>query len=225
MLVQWLNSFHLSSDWSTLYGALNGFISAEKTPIIGIPYDYLYVVNSFKTLDVVLNDIANDKGNRAYFVFMDLPSDMYVYDEFCRVKPQDKWLAMDNYKWVSNKNLFAKRQAYQEQFSCMLGSLEQFMQKLNESSWIKIRLLSCRASAALMTLMPSRQMIILPSSKVIIWCCWQSKIPAAIISALTIRFARAGSWCAIIFTNKETAVNSTGWNFILRRRAVCRKSC
>lgn len=132
LLVQWLNSFHLSSDWSTLYGALNGFISAEKTPIIGIPYDYLYVVNSFKTLDVVLNDIANDKGNRAYFVFMDLPSDMYVYDEFCRVKPQDKWLAMDNYKWVSNKNLFAKRQAYQEQFSCMLGSLEQFMQKLNE---------------------------------------------------------------------------------------------
>ena len=115
-----------------MYGALNGFISAEKTPIIGIPYDYLYVVNSFKTLDVVLNDIANDKGNRAYFVFMDLPSDMYVYDEFCRVKPQDKWLAMDNYKWVSNKNLFAKRQAYQEQFSCMLGSLEQFMQKLNE---------------------------------------------------------------------------------------------
>ena len=63
------------------------------------------------------------------------------------------------------------------------------------------------------------------SEKVIIWCCWQSKIPAAIISALTIRFARAGSWCAIIFTNKETAVNSTGWNFILRRRAVCRKSC
>lgn len=132
LFVQWLNSFHLSSDWSTLYGALNGFISAEKTPIIGIPYDYLYVVNSFKTLDVVLNDIANDKGNRAYFVFMDLPSDMYVYDEFCRMKPQDKWLAMDNYKWVSNKNLFAKRQAYQEQFSCMLGSLEQFMQKLNE---------------------------------------------------------------------------------------------
>lgn len=132
LLLQWLNSFHFITDWSVVYGALDGFINAEKTPIMGISYDSFYVVNSFKTLDKVIEDIASDQGNRAYFVFMDLPSDMYVYDEFCHLKPQDQWLAMDNYKWVNNKNLFAKRAAYQDQLSCMIGKLEQFMQKLND---------------------------------------------------------------------------------------------
>ena len=87
---------------------------------------------SFKTLDVLLEDIEKDKGNRAYFVFLDIPSDMYVYDQFCRLKPQSQWLTMENYKWVNNKNVFEKRIAYQEQFSCMIGKLEQFILQLKE---------------------------------------------------------------------------------------------
>ena len=132
LLLQWLNSFHFVSDWSTVYGALNEVMSADRMPIIGVSYDALYVVNSFKTLDVLLEDIEKDKGHRVYFVFLDIPSDMYVYDQFCRLKPQSQWLTMENYKWVNNKNVFEKRIAYQEQFSCMIGKLEQFIQQLKE---------------------------------------------------------------------------------------------
>ncbi len=110
LLLQWLNSFHFVSDWSTVYGALNEVMSADRMPIIGVSYDALYVVNSFKTLDVLLEDIEKDKGNRAYFVFLDIPSDMYVYDQFCRLKPQSQWLTMENYKWVNNKNVFLKKE-------------------------------------------------------------------------------------------------------------------
>jgi len=132
LLLQWLNSFHFISDWSAVYGTLNEVMSMDKMPVVGVSYDSLYVVNSFRVLDLLLEDIAKDDGNRAYFVFMDLPSDMYVYDQFCRMKPQDKWLTMDNYKWVSRKNVFEKRTAYQEQLSCMIGKLEQFMLQLKE---------------------------------------------------------------------------------------------
>ncbi len=132
LLLQWVNSFHFVTDWSAVYGTLNEVMSADRLPIIGVSYDSLYVVNSFKTLDVLLEDIAKDKGNRAYFVFMDLPSDMYVYDQFCRLKPQDRWVTMENHKWVNNKNVFEKRAAYQEQLSCMIGKLEQFMQQLKD---------------------------------------------------------------------------------------------
>ena len=61
LLLQWLNSFHFVSDWSTVYGALNEVMSADRMPIIGVSYDALYVVNSFKTLDVLLEDIEKIK--------------------------------------------------------------------------------------------------------------------------------------------------------------------
>ncbi len=131
LLVQWLNSLHFVSDWSTLYGMLDGFVAVNEWPIVGVSYDSLYVVNSFKAFDKLLNEIEQDKGNRAYFVFVDLPSDMYVYDEYCQLKPQAKWMTMDNYKWVNNKNLFAKRKAYLDQYSCLIGKLEQFMGELH----------------------------------------------------------------------------------------------
>ena len=132
LFVQWLNSAYFVTDWSVPYSLLDGFVDAAKLPIMGVSYDSLYVVNSFKTLDILLDEIEKDKGNRAYFVFLDLPSDMYVYNEFCKVKPQSKWLNLENYKWVNDKNLFEKRKAYQEQFSCLIGKLEQFMQELHD---------------------------------------------------------------------------------------------
>ncbi len=134
LIVQWLNSQKIITDWSIPYGAIDGFVTASELPIMGISYDSLYVVNSFKALDTLFDDIEKDKGNRAYFVFLDLPSDMYVYNEFCKLKPQSQWQTLDNYKWVGNKNLFEKRKAYQEQYSCLIGKLEQFMRTLKEKN-------------------------------------------------------------------------------------------
>ncbi len=132
LMVQWINSWHLITDWSVPYGAIDGFVRASELPIMGVSYDSLYVVNSFKALDALLEEIKKDKGSRAYFVFLDLPSDMYVYNEFCKLKPQSQWQTLTNYKWVGNKNLFEKRKAYQEQYSCLIGKLEQFMRSLKE---------------------------------------------------------------------------------------------
>lgn len=136
---QWLNSMHFTNDWSGVYSTVNTLANADQMPILGIPYDNLYVVNSFKTLDVLAEDLAKDHGNRAYFVFLDLPSDMYVYNEFCQIKPRDKWIAMTSAKWMGrlDKNRFEKREAYLDQTSCLIGKLEQFMQKLQENGAAK----------------------------------------------------------------------------------------
>ncbi len=132
LMVQWINSWHLMTDWSVPYSMIDGFVTASKLPIMGVSYDSLYVVNSLKTMDRLLEEIQKGKSNRAYFVFLDLPADMYVYNEFCQLKPQSQWQNISNYKWVGNKQLFEKRKAYQEQYSCLIGKLEQFMQALKE---------------------------------------------------------------------------------------------
>lgn len=138
-LWQWLNSMHFTDDWSGVYSTVRSIADADKMPIIGISYDNLYVVNSFKTLDLLAEDLAKDKGSRAYFVFVDLPSDMYVYNEFCQVKPQNKWIAMTSPKWMGrlDKNLLEKREAYLDQTSCMIGKLEQFMETLQKNGAAK----------------------------------------------------------------------------------------
>ena len=134
LLIQWLNSWHLVSDWSIFYNTIDGFVNAGDLPIVGKSYDSLYVVNSFEALDKLVNDISKDKENRAYFVFLDLPSDMFVYNEFCQLKPRSQWQTLANYKWVGNKNLFAKRKAYQEQYACLIGKLQQFLEKLKKQN-------------------------------------------------------------------------------------------
>lgn len=74
--------------------------------------------------------------NKHIFALIDLPSDMYVYDEFCRVKPRDKWLNMKNLPWVKNDYTLEKQKAYLQQTRCLFGKLEQFTEKLKkENIW------------------------------------------------------------------------------------------
>lgn len=129
---QWINSMGLFKNKSLLYTLLKSVTKPDNLPLLGIPYNGLYVVDSLKSLDLAAEDIAKDKGNRAYFVVMDMPSDMFVYNEFCKIKVPAAWISMESFDWIVNKNLYQKRNAYMEQTECLYGKLQEFMGKLEK---------------------------------------------------------------------------------------------
>lgn len=134
LLAQWIDSTGLTDSYSLLYNALRPFVDAENLPLTGYTTKNFYVVDSLKTIDILKNDIKNDKGNNAYFAFIDLPSDLFIYDENCQIKPVEKWVAKDNLPWVYQNNKIQKREAYMEQVTCLYSKLEQFMQSLKENN-------------------------------------------------------------------------------------------
>ncbi len=89
-----------------------------------------YVVNSVHTLDRLYEDIINDHGSQAYFVFLGLPAELYIYDQYCQIKQPDQWLSK---KYEVSKDIIEtkdNREAYLEQLRCTYGKLEQFMRKI-----------------------------------------------------------------------------------------------
>ncbi|MBR6356205.1 MAG: hypothetical protein IKR92_05065, partial [Alphaproteobacteria bacterium] len=130
--MEWLTSMHLFGDMSTVYKFLNKFINMNNIEAAHIDFNNLYVVDSFKTLDVVFDDIEKDSGKQAYFIFMDLPSNMYVYDEFCHLKDQTEWTNMVNMSWTRRDDKDEKQTAYMQQTLCLYGKIEQFMEKMRD---------------------------------------------------------------------------------------------
>lgn len=133
LFVQWLDSMKIFNNMSPLYKMLKAFTRPDNMPMIGVKSDNLYVVNAPQILEKLGEDIVKDKGNQAYFVLLDLPSNMFIYDEYCKVKPTSQWLHMESLPWIINKNLFNKRTAYLEQSACLYGKLEQFVEYLKKS--------------------------------------------------------------------------------------------
>lgn len=133
LLVQWLESTGLFSHegmMETVYGWLKPFFNPSRSPLIGVSYKNLYVVNSFENLNLLISDIAEDKGRHAYFVYLDLPADMYIYDDMCRLLPVSQWLPKYNQPWVDNQSLLEKRNAYLKQTMCLFGQLEKTLQAI-----------------------------------------------------------------------------------------------
>jgi len=132
LLVEWLTSMKIFRNMSGFYQAAKIFSDMESVPLVGINYNNLYVVNSVKTFDLLLENMKQDKGRQAYFVYADLPSDMYIYDEFCSIKPRHEWINMDNLPWINVDNTTAKKQAYFEQTKCLFGKLQWLVEKLSQ---------------------------------------------------------------------------------------------
>lgn len=132
MFAEWLDSTGIFNNLAGAYKTVSFFSDADSIPLVGINYRNLYVVSSVRTLDRLLKDIQNDSGNQAYFVFMDIPSDMYTYDEFCRIKPQNEWISLVDLPWVKNNKEAKKKTAYLKQTQCLFGKLEEFMQNLRK---------------------------------------------------------------------------------------------
>ena len=134
LIAQWLES----TNWfeylgETLYNRLKTFYNPDITPIAGMSYKNIYAVNSLKTLDLVMKHIEQDRGDNAYFVFLDMPSDIFVYDDMCKLKSINSWLPKNNQLWVGRNRVIEKRNAYFRQTMCLFGKLSQFMQNLQKS--------------------------------------------------------------------------------------------
>ncbi len=134
LMVEWFSSLNLVKDLSSLYNTLTSIGNVDQVPMVGVNYNNLYVVNSTKTFDILLENIKEDRGKQAYFVFVDIPSNMYIYDEFCRLKPQGEWLDMANLPWIKNNYTPQRQTAYLQQTRCLYGKLEQFIQELKRAN-------------------------------------------------------------------------------------------
>lgn len=127
----------LFSQWIVSTGIIdsaNPVLSVVRYVADGVkayPFEVnkLGVINSFKTLDMIANDIERKGGNQAYFAVMDLPSDTFVYDEYCSLKNIHQWNSQDNSVFAPI-SLGIRQNSYFEQTMCLYGYLNKFMKRL-----------------------------------------------------------------------------------------------
>ena len=65
-------------------------------------------------------------------VYVDLPSDIFIYDEYCNLKPRKDWVALKDNS-LYNGGIENKRKAYVEQTKCLIGKLQGFMNAVKDS--------------------------------------------------------------------------------------------
>lgn len=65
-------------------------------------------------------------------IYVDLPSDIYMYDEFCNLKPRKEWVALKDNS-LANGGIDEKRKAYADQAKCAIGKLQEYMDIVTES--------------------------------------------------------------------------------------------
>lgn len=84
------------------------------------------IEGSKKIFDIVSKDYIKDGTGGVYMVYVDLPSDIYIYDEYCNLKPRKEWVAIKDNSLYSG-GIDNKRKAYVEQTKCLLGKLQSFI--------------------------------------------------------------------------------------------------
>ena len=83
-------------------------------------------------LNVAAKDFLKDKGGQVYMVYVDLPSDIYMYDEFCNLKPRKEWVALNDNS-LARGGIDEKRKAYADQAKCAIGKLQEYMDAIKAS--------------------------------------------------------------------------------------------
>jgi len=131
LATQWLESTGIISGINPVLGIFSAF-NSEVTPL-RFSSKELHSFNAFKTLDIIAEDIITDKGNNFYFTVLDLPSELYLYDSLCNLKPLSRWVSSTDKS--TNKNM--QYSAYAEQTSCLYGKLESFIRKLEQNQKLK----------------------------------------------------------------------------------------
>ena len=96
----------------------------------------MYAINSFKVFDQIIQSIDRQSGNQAYFATIDLPSETYIYDEFCKLKNMSDWVSEKNNS-AARISTDKKRGAYADQVGCLYGYLEKFMQQLEKADQLE----------------------------------------------------------------------------------------
>ena len=125
LLKQWGLSLGIFDE--NLINKITQYIPLDVFNNFLLPYDGLYVVDSFDMLKRVLQDIKADKTNAVYAVYLDIPGNMFVYDEWCRIKHQDDWKA-------NTVSSFSNSKEYNEQMLCLFGVMDNFVTALKENN-------------------------------------------------------------------------------------------
>lgn len=158
ILAEWLESTHIFTDFSWLYKAFRPFTDVNSLSMIGISYENIGIKNSADVLDVVVADLDKTSGNSAYFINIDLPQEMYIYDEFCHVKPTNEWKTKQDLPWINSINSADKRKAYAQQVRCVYGKLQNFIDKVNQKSLQKDTVIFIQGQSGLQGLeVPDRE--------------------------------------------------------------------
>lgn len=137
LFVEWFYSLKLCNNLLPIYATLNKFFNVDKMPLISVTYDNLYVVDSIKVFDVLFSDIKKDTGKQAYFAFVDMPSDMYIYDQYCKILPKNQWIDFKNQPWIKKDYTQERKHGYLQQTRCLYGVMQQFLEKMEKNNLLQ----------------------------------------------------------------------------------------
>lgn len=127
LAAQWLESTGIIPTIDPILG----IVSAFNRDIVPLHFSSknLGSYNAFIGLNRIAEDIVNDHGNNIYFTTINIPGNLFIYDNLCSIKPIKRWIDTND----TTINQLDKYAAYAEQNSCLYGQLENFMQKLQSS--------------------------------------------------------------------------------------------
>ncbi len=132
LVAQWLNSTGFVDSLNVPLKFLSYILPVEP---LKVRANEVYAVNAFRVFDQIADDMDRKKGNQAYFAVIDLPSDNFVYDEFCHFKKMEDWVG-EKGETFADTSLSNKQKAYANQLNCLTGALEYFLRRLDKSGQI-----------------------------------------------------------------------------------------
>ena len=130
LAAEWLESTGFVKGIDPLLGIASAFV--RNIQPLHFSTQKLETYNAFKNLELIAQDIATDKGKNAYITIINLPGNLFIYDNLCNVKPVSKWTSATD----QGVSLQEKRKSFAEQVSCLYGQLEKFVQKLERTGTI-----------------------------------------------------------------------------------------
>lgn len=81
------------------------------------------------------SDYKRDIDGQFYLAYVDMPSDIYIYDEFCNIKPRSEWLALSD-NTLYRGGIDEKRKAYVDQAKCLIGKMQEYMDNIKNNEKI-----------------------------------------------------------------------------------------
>ena len=136
LVAQWLHSTGFVTSVNPIIKTLDYVYYNPDLFEFGVDVDKLDAINSFKAFDAIVEAIDRGTGNQAFFAVLDIPSESFVYDEFCQLKDMKKWTG-ENLSVYTKVPVDARRAAYADQVSCLYGHLEKFLQQLDKSGYLE----------------------------------------------------------------------------------------
>ncbi|MGD9638260.1 MAG: hypothetical protein AB7U85_04295 [Alphaproteobacteria bacterium] len=116
-------------------------ISSKKIVFLGMPLNDSYSGSQINMLDTLQEDILEAKGKNVFFAYIMLPSEPYIFDQYCNVKPHlydwhTYFAGTDVQQRFGQRASFEDKKdvfnEYMNQLSCVYGKLDGFFDALKK---------------------------------------------------------------------------------------------